>query len=157
MGTVAASSKTITKQAVPQAAASVRAGHRQSQAVAGLHEHLDRKLAELPPLSELFVIDAGGTVVASTVHSAVGEDWSDSELFRVGSRDRFFSDDLEALGGLVGPVYRLAVPIRAPSGRSAVISVWMNPGATALAVTPRAASSRATERVNPRTPALLAA
>jgi len=104
--------------AVPHAAVAVRAGDRQSQAVTGLHEHLDRKLAELTPLSELFVIDTGGTVVASTVHSRVGADWSHTELFRIGRQGRYFADDLEALGGLVGPVYRLAVPIADGEGAS---------------------------------------
>jgi signal transduction histidine kinase len=104
--------------AVPHAAAAVRAGDRQSAAVTGLHEHLDRKLAELPPLSELFVLDTGGTVVASTVHSRVGADWSYTDLFRIGRQGRFFADDLEAIGGLVGPVYRLAIPIPGSEGAS---------------------------------------
>jgi len=43
------------------------------------------------------------------------------------------------------------------SGSSSVMSVVMNPGATALQVTARPASSRATDLVKPTRPALLAA
>lgn len=109
---------TFLVTAVQRAALAVRAGERQSETVTGLHEHLDRKLAELPPLSELFVIDTGGMVVASTVHDRVGADWSQTELFRLGKRGRYFANDLETLGGLVGPVYRLATPIPDDEGAS---------------------------------------
>jgi signal transduction histidine kinase len=115
---VVVAANSFLTNAVPHAAAAVRAGDRQSAAVTGLHEHLDRKLAELPPLSELFVLDTGGTVVASTVHSRVGADWSYTDLFRIGRQGRFFADDLEAIGGLVGPVYRLAIPIPGSEGAS---------------------------------------
>ena len=47
--------------------------------------------------------------------------------------------------------------VRAASGRTAVISVSMKPGATALTVTPRVASSLARDLVRPMSPALLAA
>jgi signal transduction histidine kinase len=108
----------LLTSSVPFAAGAVRAGDRQAASVTGLHEHLDRKLAELPPLSELFVIDTAGTVVASTVHDRVGADWSQTELFRLGKHGRYFANDLETLGGLVGPVYRLAIPIPDGEGES---------------------------------------
>jgi signal transduction histidine kinase len=101
---------------VPLAAAAVRAGRSDAASVAGLHEHLENKLTELQPLSELFVLDTEGTVIASTDSGRLGADWSRSELFRVGRESRFFSDDIEALGGLVGPVYRLAIPILEGAG-----------------------------------------
>ncbi|MEJ2237900.1 MAG: ATP-binding protein [Gemmatimonadales bacterium] len=111
----------LLTSSVPFAAGAVRAGDRQAASVTGLHEHLDRKLAELPPLSELFVIDTAGTVVASTVHDRVGADWSQTELFRLGKHGRYFANDLETLGGLVGPVYRLAIPI--PDGEGASVGL----------------------------------
>ena len=50
-----------------------------------------------------------------------------------------------------------AVASWAASGMAAVISVAMKPGATALTVTPREASSLARDLVMPMRPALLAA
>jgi signal transduction histidine kinase len=107
---------TFLIRSVPEVAVMIQRGARQGQAATALHEHLDRKLAELPPLTELFVIDTGGTVIASTLHSRVGADWSDTDLFRRGSAARFLSHDLDAIGGLVAPGYRLATPIRDVDG-----------------------------------------
>ena len=52
---------------------------------------------------------------------------------------------------------RLTMASRWASGSASVISVAMNPGATALAVMLRRASSRASDFVSPMTPALEAA
>jgi signal transduction histidine kinase len=107
---------TLLVDGVSQAATAVRSGRRQVEVVALLHEHLDKKLAELRPLSELFVLDTGGLVIASTNHDLLGTDWSGTEIFRLGRSGRYFSEDLVALGGVVGPVYRLATPIRGENG-----------------------------------------
>jgi signal transduction histidine kinase len=107
---------TLLVEGVSQAAAAVRAGPGRVEVAALLHEHLDKKLAELRPLSELSVLDTGGLVIASTNHDLLGTDWSDAEIFRLGRSGRYFSEDLVALGGVVGPVYRLATPIRGENG-----------------------------------------
>ncbi len=89
----------------------VRSGRRQGPVVAALHEHLDRKLAELQPLTELLVLDTDGQVIAATRHDRVGADWSRQEVFRVGRAARFFAEEWETQQGRVEPVYRLATPI----------------------------------------------
>ncbi|MDH3496014.1 MAG: ATP-binding protein [Gemmatimonadota bacterium] len=82
-----------------------------------LREHLERKLRELRPFSELFVLDMSGVVLAATRPGRVGADWSGTSLLLAGGRDRFFTEDLDAVGGLVSPVYRLATPVRDADGR----------------------------------------
>ena len=49
------------------------------------------------------------------------------------------------------------IRLQSPSFNSDVMSVSMKPGAMALTVMPREANSRATDLVNPISPALLAA
>ena len=53
--------------------------------------------------------------------------------------------------------YRAEIGLRCSSGKAAVMSVSMNPGATTFAVMPRPPSSRATERARPTRPAFEAA
>ncbi|NIM49008.1 MAG: HAMP domain-containing protein [Gemmatimonadales bacterium] len=101
---------------VPLAAAEIRAGRRQAIPVSALHEYLDRKLAELESLSELFLIDSTGFVVAATRHARVGTDLSDSEVFRRAHGSRFFTDRWATQASLSGPVYLLATPIRDGAG-----------------------------------------
>ena len=58
---------------------------------------------------------------------------------------------------VLSAVDRLEEAARRSSGSSAVMSVWMKPGATTLAVIPRPPSSREIERATPMRPDLLAA
>ena len=101
---------------IAPAARALRAGVFESAAMTGLHAHLDRKLEDLGGFSELFVLDGDGRVVASTAPRRLDSDWSMTELARVGGRGRYFTEDLEAYGGLLTPVYRLATPVRAAGG-----------------------------------------
>jgi signal transduction histidine kinase len=99
------------------AGAAVRGGHRQALVVTAFHEHLDRKLAELDPLSELFVVDTAGRVIAATRHARLGTSWAASDLFRRGRHGPFFAEDWDVHEGRLGPVYLLATPIRDDEGR----------------------------------------
>ncbi len=81
-----------------------------------VQQHLTQVLAGLPPVTELFVLDQRGVVLAATQPSRVGSDWSGTQLHEVGRQERFFGEDLEAVAGLVSPVYRLATPLRDVSG-----------------------------------------
>ncbi|HET7039200.1 MAG TPA: ATP-binding protein [Gemmatimonadales bacterium] len=99
------------------AAAAVRAGDRRAPAVTALHEHLDRQLIELDPLSELFVVDTAGRVIAATRHARVGMSWAESDLFRRARHGLFFAEDWDVQQGRLGPVYLLATPINDPEGR----------------------------------------
>jgi signal transduction histidine kinase len=103
------------------ASAAVRAGRREAEAVAALHEVLDRKLERMGGLAELFVIDTTGTVVAATRHSRIGQDWSKTALFRQGRLGHFFAADWGVRNGRPVPLYRLAVPI--PVGRTGLTGV----------------------------------
>lgn len=68
---------------VPEASAAIRDGRRQDPTVTALHEHLDRKLAELRPLTELFVFDTAGLIIAATGHDRVGSTYARTERNRV--------------------------------------------------------------------------
>ncbi len=103
---------------VPGAAAAVRQGRRQAPVVTTLHEHLDRKLAELHPISELLILDTEGLVIAATRHDRLGADWSERDLFQIGREGRFFAEDWDPSQEGVEPVYRLATPILDGEGRS---------------------------------------
>ncbi len=61
----------------------VRDGDRATM-VQALNTELQRLMTRRP-LSELFVMDTTGLVIASTRHYRVGSDWSDTEMFRRGS------------------------------------------------------------------------
>lgn len=98
------------------ASRAVAAGAREAEPVVGLHEHLDRKLAELEPLSELFVIDTAGRVIASTRHERLGTTLSDSDVLRFARFGRFFEVGREMNHGTAEPVYRLASPIHDEAG-----------------------------------------
>ncbi|UCC72925.1 MAG: HAMP domain-containing protein [Gemmatimonadota bacterium] len=99
-------------RAIPSAAAAVHAGRIQERSVTALQAHLDHELEELRSLTELFVIDTTGAVIAATYRNRLGQDWSLSRLFRRGRVEHFFEADWETRNGDVVPVYRLAVPIR---------------------------------------------
>jgi signal transduction histidine kinase len=99
-------------QEVSSAAAALRTGERQERSIRALQAHLDHELTELRSLTELFVIDTTGTVIAATNISRREQDWSLSQLFRRGRVEHFFEADWATQNGEVVPVYRLAVPIR---------------------------------------------
>ncbi len=88
------------------------AGQGQSRPLTTLAQHLTHELAELRSLTELFVIDTTGTVVAATDSDRVGQDWSLRWLFRRGRAEHYFAADWDEQKGEVVPVYMLAVPIR---------------------------------------------
>ncbi len=90
---------------------------------ARLHALLDRRLDELPPFTELFVLDASGRVAAATARYREGADWSSADVFLHGRHGRFFTEDLEGFGGLVTPVYRLATPVPGAGGAAAGVMV----------------------------------
>jgi signal transduction histidine kinase len=98
------------------AARALRGGDLERVAISRLHALLDRKLEELGGFSELFVMDEGGRVVASTAPRRLNSDWSMTELAHLGGQGRYFTEDLESYGGLLTPVYRLATPVRTPGG-----------------------------------------
>lgn len=104
-------------QSVPAAAEAVRAGRRRAPVVAALHEHLDRKLSELGSLTELFVIDTGGTVVVATRHDRLGTDWSETPVFRQGRAGRYLAEGRETSQWRDEPLLRLATPIHDEQGR----------------------------------------
>ncbi|MGD2215846.1 MAG: ATP-binding protein [Gemmatimonadales bacterium] len=97
---------------IPAAAAAVQAGRIQEPSVRALQAHLDHELEELRSLTELFVIDTIGTVIAATDGNRLGQDWSLRKLFRRGRVEHFFEADWDTRNGSVVPLYRLAVPIR---------------------------------------------
>ncbi len=97
--------------ALASASAAVRTNAPSSRLTAEFHEYLDRKLGELPSLTELMVIDTTGTVVAATRHYRVGQNWSTSELVRRTREGRFFAAGLAAEKEDAQPLYQLAVPI----------------------------------------------
>lgn len=99
------------------AGVAVRAGRRQAAVVTALHEQLDRKLIELGALSELFVIDTAGRVIAATRHARIGTSWAGRDLFRRGRHGQFFAEDWDVQQGRLGPVFLLATPIRDEEGR----------------------------------------
>jgi signal transduction histidine kinase len=99
-----------------RAGAALRAGDRQAPVITALHEHLDRKLTELGALSELFVVDTAGQVIAATRHARIGASWADSDLFRRARDGLFFAEDWDVQDGRLGPVYLLATPIRDDRG-----------------------------------------
>jgi signal transduction histidine kinase len=84
----------------------------QDRSLAALKAHLEHELTELPSLTELFVIDRMGRVVAATDSIRHGQDWSHSAIFRRGRVEHYFVADWETRNEDVVPVYRLAVPIR---------------------------------------------
>jgi len=100
-----------------RAGAALRAGDRQAPVITALHEHLDRKLTELGALSELFVVDTAGQVIAATRHARIGASWAESDLFRRARDGLFFAEDWDVQEGRLGPVYLLATPIRDDRGR----------------------------------------
>jgi signal transduction histidine kinase len=85
---------------------------RQDRSLEALQVHLDHELMELRSLTELFVINRAGTVVAATDRSRLGQDWSLTELYRRGRVEHYFTADWETRNENVVPVYRLAVPVR---------------------------------------------
>jgi signal transduction histidine kinase len=97
---------------IPAAASAVQAGRIQEPPVTTLGAHLDHELEELRTLTELFVIDTTGTLIAATDGNRLGQDWSLSKLFRRGRVEHFFEADWDDRNGSVVPLYRLAVPIR---------------------------------------------
>lgn len=97
---------------VPDATAALQAGQRRVRPITALQSHLEHELLELGSLTELFVIDAGGTLVAATDSNRLGQDWSLSQLFRRGRVEPYFETDWDTHNGSVVPLYRLAVPIR---------------------------------------------
>jgi HAMP domain-containing protein len=103
-------------QAVAQAGAERRDAPADPRTAETLQLHLARLLPGIPPVTELFVLDTQGIVLAATLPGRVGADWSGTLLHQVGRRERFFSEDLEAVGGLVSPVYRLGTPLRDAGG-----------------------------------------
>jgi len=102
--------------AMAPAARALRGGDLESAAILTLHALLDRKLEELGEFSELFMMDEGGRVVASTAPGRLNSDWSMTELAHLGGQGRYFTEDLESYGGLLTPVYRLATPVRTAGG-----------------------------------------
>lgn len=98
-------------RSVPEASAVMANGRRADRAVVALHEHLDRKLAQMSPLSELLILDRNGVVVASTKHDRLGSSWVESPVFQVGSRAPHFTEDRELRHNHGHPLYRLATPI----------------------------------------------
>ena len=94
----------------------VRGGDLESTAISRLHALLDRKLEELGGFSELFMMDEGGRVVASTAPRRLNSDWARTEVAQLGRQGRYFTEDLESYGGLLTPVYRLATPVRTAGG-----------------------------------------
>lgn len=103
-------------RAIPAAAAAVQAGRIQEPPVTTLGAHLDHELKELRTLTELFVLDTTGTVIAASDGNRLGQDWSRSKLFRRGRAEHFFEADWDDRGGSVVPLYRLAVSIRDERG-----------------------------------------
>jgi signal transduction histidine kinase len=101
---------------VPEASAELAAGRHEARAVVALHEHLDRKLAQMNPLSELLILDRAGVVVASTNHRLLGSDWAQRRVFRWGGRSAYFAEDREGGDNSDRPSYRLATPIQGAGG-----------------------------------------
>ncbi len=108
---IAAANSTLFRT-IPAAAAAVKTGERSGRSATPLEAHLDHELRELESLTELFVIDREGTLVAATDQTRLGQDWSASQLFRQGRAEHYFGGDWETRNESVVPVYRLGVPIR---------------------------------------------
>lgn len=102
-------------QGVGPVGEAVRRGHQGAE-VQALNSELQRLLAGRP-LSELFIMDTTGLVIASSRSYRVGSDWSDTDVLRRGSAGRFFKDHLDTFGGVSGPGYRMASPILDSHGR----------------------------------------
>jgi len=113
---VAGSDRALVEGIVP-AGRAARAGLLESAAITRLHAQLDRTLEQLAGPSELFLLDGEGRVVAATAPRRLNTDWSTSELAHAALRGPYFTEDLEAFGGLVTPVYRLATPVRTAGGQ----------------------------------------
>jgi signal transduction histidine kinase len=103
-------------QAVLQLAAARQGELADPHRTDALQQRLTQVLPGLPPMTELFVLDTRGIVLAATQPSRVGADWSETLLHAVGRQERFFGEDLEAVAGLVSPVYRLGTPLRDAGG-----------------------------------------
>jgi hypothetical protein len=56
-------------------AADVQNGQRRAHSASAVQAHLVHELREIGSLTELFVIDVQGTLVASTDGGALGQDW----------------------------------------------------------------------------------
>ncbi len=97
---------------IPAAAAALQAGQRDHRSIEAIRAHLLHELAEIATLTEFFIVDTAGTVVAATLGNRLGQDWSLSELFRRGRTEPFFTADWDARDERVVPLFRLAVPIR---------------------------------------------
>ncbi|NIN71728.1 MAG: HAMP domain-containing protein [Gemmatimonadetes bacterium] len=102
---------------IPTAASAVQASRMREPSVTTLGAHLDHELEELRSLTELFVIDTSGIVIAATDSNRLGQDWSPRKLFRRGRVEYFFETDWDEQKGDAVPLYRLAVPIRDEGGR----------------------------------------
>jgi signal transduction histidine kinase len=79
--------------------------------LADVQAHLEHELEELSSLTELFVMDTTGSVIAATNSRRLQQDWSLSDLFRRGRVEHYFEADWDERNGRVVPLYRLAVPI----------------------------------------------
>ncbi len=114
---IAEGNRTLFRR-IPEAAADLRAGQRKEPSTTAIKEHLDHELDEVRSLTELFVIDTAGMVIAATNDSRLGEDRSLSQLFRRGRVERYFAAEWDTQSGNVVPSYLLAVPIRDERQRS---------------------------------------
>lgn len=104
-------------RSIPAAAAAARDGQRRTPALAGLHEYLDRKLAELRSLTSLSLVDHTGLVVASTEQILIGSDWSAVEWFRVARDARVGGESRSTPQSPADAGYLLAAPIRDAADR----------------------------------------
>lgn len=102
---------------ISAASAAIRSGENQDPAVIALQSYVARKHGELPSLSELFVLDPGGTVIGGTRRERLGSDLAGTLLHSSAMEARFFVGEWEDEQGATHSVFRLATPIRDDQGQ----------------------------------------
>ncbi len=102
---------------ISAASTAIGSGETEDPAVIALQSYVVRKHGALPSLSELFVLDPGGTMIGGTRHERLGSDLAGTVLHSSAMEGRFFVGEWEDEEGATHSVFRLATPIRGAQGQ----------------------------------------
>lgn len=113
---------------ITAAAAAVASGRVQDPAVIALASYVERKHEEMSSVSELFVLDATGVMIAGTRSEGVGSDLSGTPLYSSAIEGSFLVGEWEDEQGTARSVFRFATPILGdPDGVLGVLGATVGP------------------------------
>ena len=101
----------------------VQSGSRAGKEVDVLSGYLREKLLQLPALTEIFMVDMAGTVIAASSGRHIDAKWGGTEILRTRLAKTLIAQNLVRVSGLLEPIPLVATTIAVVAGDGPVVVV----------------------------------